>query len=339
MAKILTSDNKKLTTYTFLNYEVQPHLRKITQNGKELVLGKKSFDLLLFLLQRQGQVVTKQELMDSVWPGLIITDSTLNKQVARLRSDLASQKANDETVIETVRGVGLHFVPTVQTKQTNVVTKQSNLKLLWWLVPIVLIAMFYFSTNIFKKTPPSLKQESIAKIAKITRLESVNVAIVPSQKNVDWLNVGGLDYLSGQLQKHQEIHIINPRDEWFKKGDSQFVSIELSHKKGIDYVLTVKNLLKDKDYQADLVLRNQAGILAKKMITATNLNLLFDRIDSWLGHQLKISSIINKGEFLGYAPTEFALESFLKGLDIAKHQNYSKAVLLIQAAVNDDLYL
>ena len=344
MTEILVGNSNSNNIYTFLDYEVFSHQREVLQGGNKLALSKKSFDTLLFLLKRQGDVISKQELLDVIWPNQIVTDAALNKQITRLRRDLVSQQISDEIIIETIRGVGVRFVPEVQVKEPasqKTTTNLSRLKILIWIVPLLVWVILYFSTDIFTKkqdTEQGLKQKGkqVVEVIETPQMKSINVAIVPSKKNIDWLNVGGLDYLSGQLQKHKEIHIINPRDEWFKKGDSQFVSIELSHKQGIDYVLTVKNLLKDKDYQADLVLRNQSGILAKKIITATNLNLLFDRIDSWVTHQLKISSIVNQGDILGYATTEFALESFLKGLDIAKHQNYSKAVQLIQAAVNDD---
>ena len=341
MVQTLTKDSKSNSIYTFLDYEVFAHHREIVQGGSKLNLSKKSFDTLLYLLKKPGSAVSKQELLDAIWPNQIVTDAALNKQITRLRSDLVSQHPSDEIIIETIRGVGVRFVPTVQVKKSasqKVTANQSKLTMLLWFVfvPLLVWIILYFSTDIFnKKQEPELQIKQLAEVIETRQETSVNVAIVPSKNNVDWLNVGGLDYLSGRLQKHKGIQIVNPRDEWFKKGDTQFVSIELSHKQGIDYVLTVENLSKEKDYQADLVLRNQSGIMAKKIITATNLNLLFDRINSWVGRQLKISSIINQGEISGYAPTEFALESYLKGMDVAD-QNYSKAIQLFKAAVNDD---
>ena len=73
----------------------------------------------MLLIEKQSQVVTKQEIIDRVWPNQIVTDATLNKQVTRLRNDLVSDKPTDEIIIETVRGVGFRLIPTVKSKNSN----------------------------------------------------------------------------------------------------------------------------------------------------------------------------------------------------------------------------
>ena len=64
-------------------------------------LEPKAFDLLVLLLERQGQVVTKQEILDTVWRQTAVTDNALTRIVAHLRKALGDD-ARDARYIETV---------------------------------------------------------------------------------------------------------------------------------------------------------------------------------------------------------------------------------------------
>jgi len=320
--------------YTFLDYEVHPHHREIYQRGNKLKLSKKSFDILLLLLQLQhqkpGRVVTKQNLIDTVWPNQIVTDAALNKQIARLRSDLVSNKSNEPLIIETVRGIGVRLVIAIQAKQKKPTNNKPKLKIALALVSMLAL-IIYLSVNIFTASPVA---DDI--LIEEQKTKAINIALVPAKKSLDWLNIGGLNYLSDQLHQHAEIQTISPRSKWFSNDDNQSLAIELSQTDGIDYVLSVNNLQKGKQYITDIALRNNDGILAKKIIKAASLSLLFEKINSWTIRQLDISDAINKGKVFGYQPTDFALESYLRGLEIARNNSYEKAIHFLQIAIDED---
>jgi len=126
--------------HTFLNYEVNPSLREIHQVKTPLKVSKKSFDILILLIEKQGQIVSKKEITDRVWPNQIVTDATLNKQITRLRNDLVSYKPTDQVIIETVRGVGIRLIPAVKSK---IIKQKGRLKVLMWIIPAVLALTVY----------------------------------------------------------------------------------------------------------------------------------------------------------------------------------------------------
>lgn len=73
--------------------------------GKKAKLTKHESLLLERLLERDGRVVSRDELMDALWRGeAFVDENTLNVNVARLRSSLASIGASD--AVETLRGAG-----------------------------------------------------------------------------------------------------------------------------------------------------------------------------------------------------------------------------------------
>jgi TolB-like protein len=83
-----------------LPLEILDDLRRARLDGTELPLGARAFDVLAYLHAHADRVVTKQELLDAVWSGLIVEESNLTVQIAGLRKALGRQ------AIQTVPGIG-----------------------------------------------------------------------------------------------------------------------------------------------------------------------------------------------------------------------------------------
>jgi DNA-binding winged helix-turn-helix (wHTH) protein/TolB-like protein len=64
---------------------------QVTRDGQQFALRPKTFALLVHLVDRAGTVVGKQELMDSIWPGLVVTDDSLTQAVSELRGALGDR--------------------------------------------------------------------------------------------------------------------------------------------------------------------------------------------------------------------------------------------------------
>ncbi|MEM7292668.1 MAG: winged helix-turn-helix domain-containing protein, partial [Pseudomonadota bacterium] len=67
------------------------------------------FDLLLYLIEHRDRVVSRDELMDNIWSGKIVTDSALGTQIKYLRKAVGDD-GNAQSVIKTVHGRGYQFV-------------------------------------------------------------------------------------------------------------------------------------------------------------------------------------------------------------------------------------
>lgn len=60
-------------------------------SGQAVPLGTRAFDLLLALVEQRGRVVSTRELMDAIWPGLVVEENNLRQQVSALRKVLGAQ--------------------------------------------------------------------------------------------------------------------------------------------------------------------------------------------------------------------------------------------------------
>lgn len=85
--------------------------RSVTKDEEQIHLSRREFDLLDVLLAPPGQVRTRDELIDLLWPHRDLADSrTLDTHVHRLRSKLEPDPSNPRFIV-TVRGVGFRVDP------------------------------------------------------------------------------------------------------------------------------------------------------------------------------------------------------------------------------------
>jgi predicted ATPase/DNA-binding winged helix-turn-helix (wHTH) protein len=90
-------------TLRFGRFELNPAERVLRVDGAAAAIGARAFDLLLVLAERRDRLVTKQELLDLVWPGVVVEEHNIATQISSLRKLLGAQ------VITTVPGRGYRF--------------------------------------------------------------------------------------------------------------------------------------------------------------------------------------------------------------------------------------
>src|SRR6266478_3412419 len=89
--------------YRFGPFELQPDKRRLQKDGATISLRPRAFDLLAALVERAGHLVTKDQLLDQVWPKMVVEEAALHVQVSALRKVLGSE------AITTVSGRGYQF--------------------------------------------------------------------------------------------------------------------------------------------------------------------------------------------------------------------------------------
>ena len=95
-------------------FRVDPEQRLLVRDEQPILVSPKAFDLLLILLQRNGQIVLKDDLMRSLWPDTFVEESNLTQHVFLLRKALGD-RSQDSSYIVTVPGRGYRFVSQVRT--------------------------------------------------------------------------------------------------------------------------------------------------------------------------------------------------------------------------------
>ncbi|HZS06075.1 MAG TPA: tetratricopeptide repeat protein [Blastocatellia bacterium] len=99
--------------YRVAGIEVDPARGSLRRDGEELALRQKSLQVLLYLLDRRGQLVTKEELIENVWGGAAVTPDALVQIIVELRR-LLGDDSRQPRFIRTVPKAGYRFIGPVE---------------------------------------------------------------------------------------------------------------------------------------------------------------------------------------------------------------------------------
>jgi DNA-binding winged helix-turn-helix (wHTH) protein/Tol biopolymer transport system component len=91
--------------YRLGEYEVDSLRRQIRLNGEVVPVAQKPFEVLLYLIDRVGQVVSKEELMEAIWPHAFVEEANLTQSIFLLRKALQDKAAGNRYIV-TVPGKG-----------------------------------------------------------------------------------------------------------------------------------------------------------------------------------------------------------------------------------------
>jgi len=77
--------------HSFSNFEIDEPRREVRVGARVLEMQPRIFDLLVYLARHRERVVPKDELLDAVWPGVIVTDGSLQRAISLARTALAAE--------------------------------------------------------------------------------------------------------------------------------------------------------------------------------------------------------------------------------------------------------
>jgi predicted ATPase/DNA-binding winged helix-turn-helix (wHTH) protein len=99
-------------------FELSRRQRVLRREGMVLPLGGRALDILIYLAERPGEVISKQELIDHAWPDLNVADGSLRVHVAAIRKALGEGQFGNRYVAN-IKGRGYSFVGTVAPESRN----------------------------------------------------------------------------------------------------------------------------------------------------------------------------------------------------------------------------
>jgi TolB-like protein len=99
--------------FVFGDYVLDPDRRELTRGAKAIAVGPQVFDLLLYLVQNRERVVSKDQLLNVVWAGRIVSESTLTSHINAARKAIGDS-GQEQRLIRTVARKGFRFVGDVR---------------------------------------------------------------------------------------------------------------------------------------------------------------------------------------------------------------------------------
>jgi DNA-binding winged helix-turn-helix (wHTH) protein len=110
---MLTSPNTLKGHFRLGDLDLDIDQRRLTRQGQDLRLSKLTFRLLHVLASAAPAMVTKDEMADRVWSGLVVSPETVTQRIKLLR-DALQDDAQHPRYIEVVHGQGYRWIPAVE---------------------------------------------------------------------------------------------------------------------------------------------------------------------------------------------------------------------------------
>ncbi len=212
----LTPDTQQaqMRVWRFANCEFDELSRELRVRGTPVEMESKPLEVLRQLLLRPGDVVTKEELVESVWPGLAVADASLTTAVSKIRKALGGEDSN---VIVTVSRVGYRLGVPVAVKEIGSsenrveaadVTEIADGRSRWrWIAVLAAVTILFAGVILYKRlSAPNPKIVATQRITSLAVLPLTNMSGDPAQ---EYLADGMTEELIAELSKIQALKVIS----------------------------------------------------------------------------------------------------------------------------------
>jgi TolB-like protein/DNA-binding winged helix-turn-helix (wHTH) protein/tetratricopeptide (TPR) repeat protein len=214
----------------FGTFEADLRSGELRKQGKRIRLQEQPFQVLAILLQRPGDVVTREELRSRMWrkDTFVDFDNSLNTAINKLREALGDS-ADSPRFIETLPRRGYRFIAPVSGAQAEDFRKLAahvHLRPLGWaagIVSFVVLAAMLFSLNLFRVRDRLLGGSRVPQIQSLAVLPLTNLSGDPNQ---EYFSDGMTDALITDLAQMGSVKVISRTSVMrYKKTDKALPQI------------------------------------------------------------------------------------------------------------------
>ncbi len=192
--------------YSIHNTQLKRVEQQVFHHGKPLKLSTRGHTCLLLFLQSNHNILTKDALMDALWPNVVVSDDSLFKVIQEVRLALKSTGLDTECIVN-VYSKGYQFKPPIRVIEPSAGGRR------WWLVALVLTLFIAVAGVAWFSQTPSMRMNDAMFDEYLNRIESDYVGtealnfgnLTGSQHPQDRLRLGYLRgyalYKSGQYDQ------------------------------------------------------------------------------------------------------------------------------------------
>jgi TolB-like protein len=104
--------------FMFGDYVLDPERRELMLRGEAVALGPQAFDLLLHLITHRDRVTSKDDLLEAVWGGRIVSESTITSHINAVRKAIGDS-GEEQRLVRTVARKGFRFVGDITSSEAE----------------------------------------------------------------------------------------------------------------------------------------------------------------------------------------------------------------------------
>lgn len=267
----------KHVRFCFAEHVLDVDLRELTRAGKGIAVEPQVFDLLIYLVENRERVVSKDDLIEQIWDGRIVSESTLTSRINAARKAVGDS-GKDQAVIRTIARKGFRFVGNVQVHQDGAQAGTDR------------ATVSEPSAETPHRPLPALDRPAIAV------LPFVNISGEPEQ---EYFSEGISEDIITALSKLRWFYVIARNSSFIYRGMSVHHR-QIGEELGVGYVVE-GSVRKDGD---------QVRITAQLVDVATGSHLWAERYDRGLADVFAVQDEITQAVVAAIEPQLYAAEDF-----------------------------
>ncbi len=201
--------------YKFNTIEVDTEKFSLLTNGKETAVEPQVFNLIVFLIHNKDRIISRDEILDNIWKGRVVSDTSINNHIKSARKALGDD-GHKQQVIKTTHSRGYQFIAELEGDSNSTETKtstfqpkkfRSNILVLSAFIVLTLFAIYYY-----QKT--QLRQ-SVQKIANYQDMAYATFVAQAKRRNEL------VDMIEKRIGEKREMQFEKYFSYYFKKLNSQ----------------------------------------------------------------------------------------------------------------------
>lgn len=224
--------------YKFNDIELDTLNFRLSDKGENISVEPQVFNLIVYLIEHKDRLVTREEILDKVWHGKVVSDTSISNHIKSARKVLGDD-GQKQQVIKTFHSRGYQFIPDTKiVKQVDNTRFSSIIKKSFYIFVIVLViavVLFMLLAPIYKTTNKIEQSHQIIAILPFSNTKP--------DDDSNYLGFALANQIIGDLSYLQN-YTIRPSSSVRKYSNQIFDPIELGKKLNVDYVLT-GNYLKE----------------------------------------------------------------------------------------------
>ena len=272
--------------FHFANHVLDTAVRELTRGGRKVAVEPQVFDLLTFLVENRDRVVSKDDLIETIWNGRIVSESTLTSRINAARTAVGDT-GKDQAVIRTIARKGFRFVGEVSSDASDALASR----------PALSGALAPQSANpVSSPPPPTALQFPLLDRPAIAVLPFTNISGEPEQ---EYFSEGISEDIITALSKLRWFYVIARNSAFIYKGRSVHLK-QIGEELGVGYVVE-GSVRKDGD---------RVRITAQLNDVATGSHLWAERYDRNLADVFAVQDEITQAIVAAIEPQLYAAENF-----------------------------
>ncbi|MFL6836964.1 MAG: winged helix-turn-helix domain-containing protein [Bradyrhizobium sp.] len=263
--------------FLFSNHVLDAGLRELRRGAERLAVEPQVFDLLIYLVENRDHVVTKHDLIENIWEGRVVSESTLTSRINAARKAVGDT-GRDQGVIRTIARKGFRFVGEVREQRAGADARDRSAQL----------------------------PESAAEAPKtqLPALDRAAVAVLPftnmsGEGEQEYFSDGISEDIITALSKLRWFYVIARNSSFIYKGKSVHLK-QIGEELGVGYVVE-GSVRKEGDH---------VRISAQLNDVATGSHIWAERYDRNLADVFAVQDEITQSVVAAIEPQLYAAENF-----------------------------